>query len=97
VFPKEEDKMQLSPKQVEYWGKNLKLTAVLLAIWFFVTYVFGYFALPLSKMIIPVLNFPAAYYIAAQGALIVYVVILLVYARKMRAYDVQYGVDEGEE
>lgn len=89
--------MQLSPKQVEYWGKNLRLTAVLLAIWFFVTYVLGYFATPLSKMIIPVLNFPAAYYIGAQGALIVYVIILYYYAKKMRSYDVQYGVDEGEE
>jgi putative solute:sodium symporter small subunit len=33
----------------------------------------------------------------AQGALIVYVIILYYYAKKMRSYDVQYGVDEGEE
>jgi putative solute:sodium symporter small subunit len=89
--------MQLTPQQKEYWAKNLRLTAVLLAIWFFVTYVLGYFALPLSKIIIPVLNFPAAYYIGAQGALIIYVIILFYYAKKMRSYDVQYGVDEGEE
>lgn len=89
--------MQLSAKQVEYWHKNLKLTAVLLAIWFLVTFVFGFFAIPISKLTIPVLDFPAAYYIAAQGALIVYVLILYYYAKRMRQYDVEYDVDEGDE
>ncbi|MEF9943380.1 MAG: DUF4212 domain-containing protein [Burkholderiaceae bacterium] len=89
--------MSLSAKQKEYWRKNLRLTAGLLVIWFVVTFVFAFFAAPIAAFTIPVLDFPAAYYIAAQGALIVYVAILYVYARKMRQYDAQYDVDERDE
>lgn len=89
--------MPLSDKQQEYWRKNLRLTAWLLVIWFVVTFVFGFFALPIAAFTIPLLDFPAAYYIAAQGSLIVYVVILYYYARKMRQYDVQFDVDERDE
>ncbi|HYO28512.1 MAG TPA: sodium/substrate symporter small subunit, partial [Azonexus sp.] len=31
--------MQLSQKHVEYWRRNLRITAILLAIWFVVTFV----------------------------------------------------------
>lgn len=89
--------MQLNAKQKQYWRKTLRLTAALLVLWFLVSFVFVYFALPISAYTIPVLDFPAAYYIAAQGALIVYVLILYVYARRMRAYDLRYDVDEGDE
>ncbi len=89
--------MQLSAKQKQYWRKTLGLTAALLLLWFLVSFVFVYFALPISAYTVPVLDFPAAYYIAAQGALIVYVLILYVYARRMRVYDLRYDVDEGDE
>ena len=36
--------MQVSAKLQEYWRRNLNITAVLLAIWFVVTYVVGWFA-----------------------------------------------------
>ena len=38
--------MQLTDKHREYWGKNLKITGLLLALWFFVTFVLGFFARP---------------------------------------------------
>ncbi len=31
--------MQLTQKHLEYWGKNLRITGILLAIWFIVTFV----------------------------------------------------------
>ncbi|MCC7167301.1 MAG: DUF4212 domain-containing protein [Rhodospirillales bacterium] len=34
--------MQLTEKHKEYWTKNLTITAVLMVIWFVVTYVIGY-------------------------------------------------------
>lgn len=87
--------MQLSAKHEEYWRRNLKITAVLLAIWFVVTFVFGYFARELSS--ITVLGFPLSFYIGAQGALVVYVVIIWYYAHYMNKLDNEYGVHEGEE
>jgi len=86
--------MQLTAKHKEYWSRNLRITAVLLFIWFLVTYVMSYFAIPLAE--INFFGWPLSFYMAAQGSLIVYVLILYYYASKMRKLDVEYGVDEGE-
>lgn len=87
--------MQLSAKHEEYWHRNLKVTAVLLAIWFFITYVLGYFARELGA--ISILGFPLSFYMGAQGSLIIYVGIIWYYARYMNALDEEYGVHEGED
>lgn len=91
----EEMTMQLSARHEEYWSRNLKITAVLLAIWFLVTFVVGYFARELGA--ITVLGFPLSFYMAAQGSLIVYVLIIWYYARYMNDLDNEYGVHEEED
>jgi putative solute:sodium symporter small subunit len=87
--------MQLTEKHKEYWKKNLRLTSVLLAIWFFVTFVIGWFARDLQG--ITFLGFPIPFYMGAQGALIVYVLIIWYYAKAMGKMDREYGVHEGDE
>lgn len=87
--------MQLTEKHKEYWSKNLRLTSVLLAIWFFVTFVIGWFARDLQG--ITFLGFPIPFYMGAQGALIIYVLIIWYYARAMGKLDREYGVHEGDE
>jgi putative solute:sodium symporter small subunit len=79
----------------EYWQRTLRLTAILLAVWFVVTYVAGFFARELNAM--TMFGFPVGFYIAAQGALIVYVVIIGYYARVMNRRDVEFGLHEDEE
>jgi putative solute:sodium symporter small subunit len=94
-FPdRREPAMQLSEKHREYWSKNLGITAVLLAIWFIVTFVVGYFARDLSFNFF---GWPFAFWVGAQGALVVYVIIIWYYARYMNNLDIEYGVDEKEE
>lgn len=87
--------MQLTEKHREYWSRNLTITAVLLAIWFIVTYVLGFFARELNAIVIG--GFPLGFYMGAQGSLIIYVVIIWYYARHMNRLDKEYGVHEGEE
>ena len=87
--------MQLTETHIDYWHKNLRLTAVLLAIWFVATFVLAWFARPLAE--INFFGWPLSFYMAAQGSLIIYVLIIGFYAWKMRQYDVDHGVDEGEE
>lgn len=87
--------MQLSAKHHEYWQRNLKVTSILLFIWFFVTFVIGYLARPLAE--ITILGFPFSFYMAAQGSLVIYVLIIWYYARHMNNLDNEYGVHEGEE
>lgn len=87
--------MELTDKHKEYWQRNLRVTAVLLAIWFVVTFVFSYYARELNE--ITFLGFPLGFYFGAQGALIIYVLIIWFYARYMNKLDTEYGVHEGEE
>lgn len=87
--------MQLTEKHKEYWKKNLRLTSVLLAIWFFVTFVIGWFARDLQG--ITFIGFPIPFYMAAQGSLIVYVLIIWYYAKAMGKLDREYGVHEGDD
>jgi putative solute:sodium symporter small subunit len=92
-FPEDNAFVQLSQKHVEYWKRNLKVTAVLLAIWFVVTFVFGWYARELNEI-----SFigPLGFYMGAQGALIVYVLIIWFYARFMNELDKEYDVHEGD-
>ena len=86
--------MQLSQKHQDYWNKNLRLTAILLFIWFVVTFVIGYMAISLHD--ITFLGFPIPFYMGAQGSLIIYVAIIWYYAHYMNKLDLEYGVHEGE-
>jgi putative solute:sodium symporter small subunit len=85
--------MQVSAKHQAYWSKNLRLTAILLAIWFVVTYVVSYFARDLNFNFF---GWPFSFYMGAQGSLVIYVLIIWYYARYMNNLDHEYGVAEEE-
>jgi putative solute:sodium symporter small subunit len=86
--------MQLSAKHHEYWRKNLIITAVLLLVWFVATFVEAWYARELNQ--VTFLGFPLGFYMSAQGSLIIYVVIIWIYAKYMSKLDKAYGVDEGD-
>ena len=86
--------MQLTEKHNEYWRKNLTITAVLLALWFIVTFVEAWYARELNGMTF--LGFPLGFYMSAQGSLAIYVAIIGAYAYLMSKLDKEYGVDEGD-
>ncbi len=85
--------MQLTEKHKEYWQINLRMTGILLAIWFIATFVMGWFARELNEITI---IGPLGFYMSAQGSLIIYVAIIWFYQRYMNNLDKQYGVHEGE-
>ncbi len=85
--------MQLTESHKQYWSKNLRITAVLLAIWFVVTYVVGYFARDLNFTFF---GWPFSFWMGAQGALVIYVIIIWYYARAMNRLDQEHGVAEEE-
>jgi putative solute:sodium symporter small subunit len=86
--------MQLTERHQEYWRKNLVITAILLLVWFVVTFVEAWFARELNT--ITFLGFPLAFYMSAQGSLIIYVALIGIYAILMRRLDLEYNVDEGD-
>lgn len=87
--------MQLTQRHKEYWRRNVAVTAILLAIWFAVTFVIGLFARDLNQATF--LGFPLAFYMGAQGTLVIYVAIIWFYARHMNRLDREYDVHEGED
>jgi putative solute:sodium symporter small subunit len=86
--------MQLTESHKQYWQKNLRMTAFLLAIWFVVTFVVGYAARDLNFTFF---GWPFSFWVGAQGALVVYVLIIAYYAHYMNNLDKEYGCAELEE
>ncbi len=86
--------MQSESRRQEYWSRNLRITAILLALWFIVTFVIGWYARDLSFNFF---GWPFAFWVGAQGALVVYVWIIWYYASYMNRLDKEFGVDEGDD
>jgi putative solute:sodium symporter small subunit len=86
--------MQLTESHKQYWQKNLRMTAFLLAIWFVITYVVGFEARELNFKFF---GWPFSFWVGAQGALVVYVLIIGYYAHYMNNLDKEYGCAEGED
>jgi putative solute:sodium symporter small subunit len=84
----------LTDKQKDdYWRYNVKLTTILLVIWFVVTYLIsGLWASWLNQY--TMLGFPMGYYMAAQGSLAIFVVEIAAYAYLMNRKDEEFGIRE---
>jgi putative solute:sodium symporter small subunit len=80
--------MQVSENHRKYWAKN---TAILLFIWFVVTFVVAYYARELSFTFF---GWPFSWWMSGQGSLIIYVLIIGYYARYMNRLDREHGVHE---
>ena len=86
--------MQLTARHQEYWSKNLRITGLLLGLWFLVTFVVVFFA---RELTFKFFGWPFSFWVAGQGALIVYCLIIWYYARYMNKLDIEYDVHEGDE
>lgn len=79
-----------------HWSRTTNLMLVHLFVWFIFGYVVHMFVVPLNTITIPILNFPLGFYMAAQGSLIVFVVMLFVFARQQDKIDRDHGVAEDD-
>ena len=86
--------MQLTEKHRVYWQKNLRITSILLLIWFVVTFVVGYYARELNFTFF---GWPFSFWMGSQGSLVVYFLIIWFYASYMNKLDEEAGVNEDEE
>lgn len=80
-----------SPKQ--YWKRNLRLLAVLLSIWFMVSY--GCSILLVDQLnLIKFGGFKLGFWFAQQGSIYVFIVIIFYYVYAMNRLDREFEVDE---
>ena len=76
-----------------YWKENLGYLAILLSIWFLVSYVFGILLVDQLNTI-KFGGFKLGFWFAQQGSMYVFVVLIFVYVKWMNALDKKYDVDE---
>ena len=87
-----DDEFSVRQEQRRYWLQTLSATLFLLLIWFLVTFVANFAARWLDQWTL--LGLPLGYVIGAQGALIIYLLLIAFYARWMNRLDREFGVDE---
>ncbi|MDF3072511.1 MAG: rane protein [Alphaproteobacteria bacterium] len=75
-----------------YWSKTRRLMFTILALWVFFGFFIHFFAIQLNSIVI--LGFPLGFYMAAQGSLIVFVVLCFWNASAQNKIDEEFGVQE---
>ena len=77
----------------EYWATNLRLVAVLLTVWFLVSYVCGILLVEqLNRIVIN--DFPLGFWFAQQGSIVTFVVLIGIYVWRMDRLDDEYGISD---
>ncbi len=76
----------------EYWSRTSGLMWTVLAIWFVFSFAIHFFVRSLNEIVIA--GFPLGFYMAAQGSLIAFVVLIFWYAHRQNRIDEDYGVSE---
>lgn len=79
-------------KQDEYWHATRRLMFIMLGLWLFFSFIVHMFVNQLNEIVI--LGFPLGFYMAAQGSLIAFVVMLFWFARRQDSLDREFGVAE---
>ncbi|MGL5116123.1 MAG: DUF4212 domain-containing protein [Beijerinckiaceae bacterium] len=77
-----------------YWEKTSKLMTVMMVLWLFFGFIVHMFVAPLNG--IKIMGFPLGFYMAAQGSLIVFVIMLFWFAKAQDKIDQECGVAEDE-
>ncbi len=76
----------------QYWEKTSKLMLLMMALWAFFSFFVHFFVTPLNS--IRILGFPLGFYMASQGSLIAFVVMLFWFAKAQDRIDRESGVAE---
>lgn len=84
----------MSTEREAHWAKSKGLMITTLTIWFIFSFVVHWFAGALNS--ISFMGFPLGFYMAAQGSLVVFVVLIWWFARTQDKIDRRFGVAEDQ-
>ena len=82
-----------SEHQKQYWRENLKLMAILLAIWFTISYLCGIVFVDALNTI-RIGGYKLGFWFAQQGSMYGFVVLIFVYAKLMKKLDQKYNLHD---
>ncbi|HYF55251.1 MAG TPA: DUF4212 domain-containing protein [Salinarimonas sp.] len=75
-----------------HWADTQRLTYIMVGLWLFFSFIVHMFGAALNKVVI--LGFPLGFYMAAQGSLIAFVIMLFWFAGAQDKVDRKYGFAE---
>ena len=80
-------------KAKNYWKENLRLVLSLLCVWFVASFVMGILLADILDNI-RFFGFKLGFWMAQQGSIYCFVILIFIYVYKMKKLDLKYGVDE---
>ena len=88
-----ENETNLQERRKAYWRANLRILAILMSIWFTVSFGCGIlFVEPLNE--IKLGGFGLGFWMAQQGSIYVFLVLIFVYVRFMNKLDRKFRFEE---
>jgi len=88
-----ENEINLKERRNAYWRANLRILAILMSIWFTVSFGCGIlFVEPLNE--IKLGGFRLGFWMAQQGSIYVFLVLIFVYVRFMNKLDRKFRFEE---
>ena len=79
-----------------YWKKNIRIVLSLLAVWFFVSFGMGILLVDVLDNF-RIFGFKLGFWMAQQGSIFCFVILIFVYVYKMNKLDHQYDMDEDQD
>tara|TARA_B100000575_G_C22688781_1_gene417911 strand:+ start:93 stop:368 length:276 start_codon:yes stop_codon:yes gene_type:complete len=90
-----ENETNLKERRKAYWRANLRILAILMSIWFVVSFGCGIlFVEPLNQ--IKLGGFKFGFWMAQQGSIYVFVALIFVYVRQMNKLDWEFNFQDSE-
>jgi putative solute:sodium symporter small subunit len=86
--------LSLLAARSRHWQRTRSLTAVLLVLWLAASFCTVFFARELAGL--SVFGWPLSFYLAAQGASLIYLSILAAYALGLRRFDLRFKRELGQ-
>ena len=79
-----------------YWKKNIRIVLSLLAVWFFVSFGMGILLVDVLDNF-RLFGFKLGFWMAQQGSIFCFVILIFVYVYRMNKLDHQYDMDEDQD
>lgn len=92
--PLPEEVIQAVVRRQRHWRRNRQLTLLLLFLWMAVSFVAVFEARALDQAFF---GWPFSFWLAAQGAPLIYLALVAAYAVYMNRLDHRHGLDEDED
>ena len=88
-----ENEINLQERRKAYWRANLRILAILMSIWFTVSFGFGILFVDQLNQI-KIGGFRFGFWMAQQGSIYVFLVLIFVYVRFMNKLDRKFKFEE---